>query len=415
MSLLIFTLPLAPADKAALLDCVQSADGRSVTRHTQATLALLPAPDRQAEVVAVVPLQMLSWHRTQLPPGSLPRSLKGERSKRLRSILDGLLEDQLLDDPAQLHLALQPLPQVSLPLWLAACDKTWLSAALALLTQAGHKVTRIVPESSPEALREAIEVTGEVDFAWVAGLVGLRSPADAPATPGVLMCALSATAIGLLPTDTPVLAEPPVAALAEQLFQRPITLQQRGERLLQAAHTPWDLSQFEFTHAQRTPGWTALTRGWQSFIHASQWRAGRWALVVLLIGNVVGLNVWAWREQSNLKAQRQKVRAVLTETFPKVAVVIDAPLQMTREIAALQRAHGSAVGTDMESILAVFSALAPAEYKLTAIDYVANEARLTGPALAANEQARITTGLQALGLRVSTQGTQWVVRAGGTP
>ncbi len=175
------------------------------------------------------------------------------------------------------------------------------------------------------------------------------------------------------------------------------------------------MSQFEFTHAQRAPGWTALTRGWQSFIHASQWRAGRWALVVLLIGNVIGLNVWAWREQSNLKAQRQKVRAVLTETFPKVAVVIDAPLQMTREIAALQRAHGSAVGTDLESILAVFSALAPAEYKLTAIDYVANEARLTGPAMAANEQARITAGLQALGLRVSTQGTQWVVRAGGTP
>ena len=111
MPLLIITLPLDAADNAALFDYVLSPEGSTVTSHASVPLALLPERDkRQGEVVAVVPAQALSWHQVQLPQGSLPRSMLGERgAPRLRAILDGLLEDQLLDDPAQLHLALQPL------------------------------------------------------------------------------------------------------------------------------------------------------------------------------------------------------------------------------------------------------------------------------------------------------------------
>jgi general secretion pathway protein L len=406
MSLLIFTLPLEPSDHSALLDCVQSTDGLTLASHTRAALALLPAPDRQAEVVAVVPLQALSWHQVQLPQGSLQRSMRGDRASRLRAILEGLLEDQLLDDPAQLHLALQAQTQVGAPSWVAACDKVWLTAALAELTQAGHQVTRIVPESSPQALGDAIEVTGEADQPRVAGLLD---------SAGVLTCTLTGPVLGLLTPDTPVLAEPAVAALAEQLFARPVTLQQRGQRLLQAANSPWNLAQFEFTNAQRDPRAAALKQGLQSFIKAPQWRAARWALALLLLGHLIGLNAWALREQSSLKAQRQAIRAVLTDTFPKIPVVVDAPLQMAREVLALQRASGSAAGTDMESILSSFSALAPAGYVVTAIDYVASELRLSGPAMAQADQLRISSGLKTRALSASAQGDQWLIRPEGAP
>jgi len=411
MPLLILTLPLEPANAAALLDCVQSADGSSVASSAALPLTLLPPTDRQTEVVAVVPLSVLSWHRVVLPPGSLPRSVLGQRNPaRLRAILDGLLEDQLLDDPAQLHLALQPQPQVGVPLWVAACDRAWLQAALGALTQAGLKVTRIVPESSPQSLAQTIEVTGSADQPWVAGLTS----AGAPDETGVLHCALSPAVLGLLAADAQVLAEPAVAALAEQQLGRPVTLQQHGARLLQAAQQPWDLAQFEFTNAERDPRWAALTQALVRFAKAPQWRAGRWALAVLLLGNLVGLNAWALRESSLLQAQRQQVRAVLTDTFAQVPVVVDAPLQMAREVAALERSRGTGSVADLETVLSLFSALAPVGYVPIAIDYAANELRLSGPAMAADAQQRVIDGLRARGLTARLQGDQWLIRAEAT-
>ena len=431
MAILIITLPLQIADPAALLDCVQSPDGRLLASHVSVPLALLPTPERQADVVAVVPLQALSWHQVTLPQGSLPRAWRGDGARRLRAILDGLLEDQLLDDPATLHLALQPQAQAGVPMWVAACDRAWLSRALAALAQAGHNVTRIVPESSPQALAEAVVVTGELNAPQVAGWLG--SPADQPDAPptsatgaspagakqgarsGMLVTPLSATAVTLLSADTPVVAEPAVAALAERFFQRPVTLLQRGQRLLQAASSPWDLAQFEFTNAQRDPRWAAIAQSVQSFWRAPAWRPARWALVLLLVGNGLGLNAWAWRTQADLSAQRRAVQAVLTDTFPKIPVVVDAPLQMAREVATLQRASGAAAGSDLESILSSFSALAPANYVPEAIEFTANDVRLRGAALGPAEQARIVTGLRAQGLSASWQGQQWLIRAGVAP
>jgi general secretion pathway protein L len=221
--------------------------------------------------------------------------------------------------------------------------------------------------------------------------------------------------VGLFSAESSLVAEPAVAALAEQLFGRPVILEQRGQRLLRAANAPWDLAQFEFTPSQRDPRWTRLAQGWQSFARAPSWRPARWALVLLVMGQVVGLNAWVLREQSLLKAQRQAVAAVLTDTFPKVPVVVDAPLQMAREVAALQRASGSVAGTDLESILASFSALAPVGYAPTAIEYAANELRLSGPVLNPAQQAQLVAGLKALGLSASVQGDAWLIRPGVAP
>jgi len=411
MPLLILALPLEPANAAGLLDCVQSADGVSVASCTAAPAALLPRGDRQTEVVALVPLQALSWHRVVLPPGSLPRAVLGQRNPaRLRAILDGLLEDQLLDDPAQLHLALQPQPQVGSPVWVAACDRTWLQDALGVLAQAGLSVARIVPESSPQALAQAIEVTGSAEQPWVAGLT-----ATDPDQAGVLQGPLSAGMVSLLPVHTPVLVEPAVAAVAEQCLGRSVTLQQRGERLLQAALQPWDLAQFDFANAQRSARWASVRQALGPLARAPQWRAARWALALLVLTNLIGLNAWALREKGLLQAQRVQVRAVLTDTFAHVPVVVDAPLQMAREVAALQRARGAGYASDLESMLSSFSALAPVGYALTAIDYAANELRLSGPPIPPDAQQRLTAALRSQGVAAALQGGRWVLRAQERP
>ena len=78
---------------------------------------------------------------------------------------------------------------------------------------------------------------------------------------------------------------------------------------------------------------------------------------------------------------------MLTSTFPDVRVVVNAPLQMARALADLQRASGASASNDMETILGQFQAAAPESPAPAAIQFIANEVLLKGldpthPALA---------------------------------
>jgi general secretion pathway protein L len=87
-----------------------------------------------------------------LPKGTLERGwLQDKSQSRLRSVLDGLLEERLLDEPEQLHFAIQPQARAGEPLWVAACNRDWLHAWLLAVEQAGRVVSRIVPEMEPGA------------------------------------------------------------------------------------------------------------------------------------------------------------------------------------------------------------------------------------------------------------------------
>lgn len=422
MSLLIISLSLDSASPTALFDYVQSLDGSTASHHASVPLALLPQQAGQ-QVVLVLPAQALSWHQVQLPQGSLPRSWKTERSGRLRAILDGLLEDQLLDDPAQLHLALQPQPDTSGPVWVLACARDWLHNGLKALAQAGHEVSRIVPEFSLHSLADAIVVTGQPEAAQVAGVLQREA---GPA--GLLVCTLTGSVAAWLDhpaqaapgTDAPppvrqIVAEPAVAALAEALFKRPVQLLQRPQRLLQAAQGDWDLAQFELAQARRSGQRTQWVQALRSFMQAPSWRGGRWALATMLLVNLLGLNALAWHEKTRLQAQRAQIRAVLTDTFPNIPVVVDAPLQMAREVTRLQQTRGRPAGTDLEGMLASFSAVAPEGYAPSAIDYVANELRLSGPPIAAQQQPAIVSALQAKSLNARPQGEQWLISPVAAP
>src|SRR3954447_22497953 len=101
MSALIVVLPAHPVGGSTEFEFAVTNDGSTMASHGSAQAAVLPTPMRAgSEVVAIVPAQTLSWHRIELPKGVTART------PRLRSALDGLLEDQLLDEPESLHFAL---------------------------------------------------------------------------------------------------------------------------------------------------------------------------------------------------------------------------------------------------------------------------------------------------------------------
>ena len=393
MTTLIVTLPQALPTAATLCEGVLSNDGRTVLRPVEAPAALLPALSG-VEIVAVVPACRLSWHRLALPRGALKAGLFQESSAgRLRAVLDGLLEDRVLDETAHLHFAIEPQPRMNEPVWIAACDRAWLHAWLATLAQAGRPVARIVPElvpSSGDASGSAsLYVTGTPDHAQLM----LAGP------DGVTLLPLSVATAALIawPEAARVLAEPGVAALAEHFFNRPATLQTAPERWLAAAQSGWDLAQFDLLYTRGTRTRKRLSAMVSSLFRAPRWRAARWAAVVLAAVNLVGLQAWAWKEQSALAAQRAAIRNTLTATFPEVRVVVDAPVQMARALADLQRRNGTASPADMETMLAQFQAAAPDVPAPSAIEYIAGELRLKGLDPAAAGLAGISARLQAQG------------------
>lgn len=375
MTTLIVTLPTYPGDAASAFDYVLTADDNTVAEASMAPLALLPRPGYAAqgrkvhEVVALVPAHQLSWHQVQLPKGTLTRRfLKDGSTPRLRAVLEGLLEDRLLDDPAHLHFALAPQTDPDAPMWVAACDRTWLRAALQALEQAGLAPSRVVPEFAPDEHSDTVFVMGDATAPQVVLTRG-----------AVTVWPLSPATVELLnwPPEMRLLAEPAVAALAEQEFKRTVTLQQTTSRHVQALQTTWDLAQFDLVNSSRARSFKRVTTAVRSLWQAPRWRPVRLALLALLVINLAGLNTWAWKEQAALEVRQTAIKQVLTTTFPQVTVVVDAPVQMARAVAALQQANGAPTGRDLESLLGAFGAVAPAGYVPSAFEFSAGELRLT--------------------------------------
>lgn len=406
MATLIVTLPLEMPGPGIELDYVLTTDGQAITRQGRAAAGLLPPlPGAGHEIVAVVPARALSWHQAKLPSKLLAKA--GPQTgpqPQLRAALEGLLEDQLLDEAARLHFALAALARPEAGRWVAACRKDWLRAHLQALEEARHPVARIVPEFEPAAANvpPALHVTAGLDPAQLVR----------PGAQGVTVLPLGQGAARLLawPEDAPILAEPGVASQAEHLFKRPVTLQSAAERWLQSARSGWNLAQFELARSGRTRALKDLARGWNSLRHAPQWRAARWLLLALLAGQLLGVNALAWKERALLAQKRQALRDTLRQTFPEVPVVLDAPLQMERQLGVLQQATGAASARDLEAMLSVVGSTVAPQQTLNEIDYSAGEARLKGLKLGADEGSEFSHRLRALGYAARRDPDGWVVR-----
>jgi general secretion pathway protein L len=371
------------------------------------------------ETVAIVPAGALSWHRVQLPAGSLVRKMRKDTgTPRLRAVLEGLLEDQLLDEPTQLHFALQPGARDGAPVWVAVCSRPWLRSAVESLQQAGTSVQRLAPEWVPQ-----IAGTEGPATLWVVGTPESARAVWADAE-GVHFLPLETTqgmpAALQSKTFARVFAEPAVAALTERVFHRDaqieVRVQSATERWRENANHGWDLAQFDL--ARRNPWMRRLQQAASTLWRAPQWKPARWTAGALLVIQLVGLNAFAWHAQTQLAQQRRDIRNTLVSTFPQVTVVVDAPLQMERELSALRQSSGKVTSKDLEYLLTGFgsiddktlSTLAP-----KAIDFVAGELRLGGITISPEQLEAPMARWHAAGLSGNLDGDVLVLQPRSAP
>ena len=364
MALLVILLPPPPrADAVALaepapLAWLLSPDGLTLTRQGESAPALCPKAD---SVVVVLPAISVAWHHPSAPRAP---------ANRLRAALGGVLEEQLLADDEQVHLALAPGVQPGAPVWVAALHKPWLLAHLAALAAAGLVVDRLVPALAPVlrpagAALAASDNTASGHFFSAAAADGAAG-ADADwlalsDADGALCLPLSGALARTLQArwsarGAVFSATPAAAAAAEHWLSAPVAVRSAAELALAAVRSPWNLLQFDLAPQHRSS--LALGKLGRQLLSPA-WAQARWGLAALLVLQLLGLNVTAWQQQHALTEKRSAMDALLRSSHPQVRAVLDAPLQMQRETAALRLAAGVPGDEDFEPLLAAAAAAWP--------------------------------------------------------
>lgn len=400
--MLIIALPHHAQAAAAGYAHVHS-DGQAVLRHASGAASTLSM--HTGEVVGVLPHSRLSWLAVSVPPGS--------QGPRLQAVLNGLLEDRLLEDPDQLHIVPEPdharIAQAGGQMLVAVCQKQWLHEVLMPLQAAGITVQRLVPEISPEE-PPVLFVMGHPDHSQCVMRHALGVVTLPPNT-------AQWSAFGqIMPSDFDIRSEPAMVERVQHLLQRQPQLQNAAQRWVQAAQSDWDLARGEWAQGRSQQIKRFLQASWQALRHAPEWRWARWGLVSFLFVQVIGLNVLAWREQTALRAEQETLKRVLTQTFPSVTLVVDAPLQMQREVEALKQKTGAPSRTDFEPMLAALASVLPSEGSAgmpTQLHYANQALRIHGVRF---DSAQANVRLQTKGYQLRDEGNDvWVLQAGAKP
>jgi general secretion pathway protein L len=138
------------------------------------------------------------------------------------------------------------------------------------------------------------------------------------------------------------------------------------------------------------------------------WRPARWGLLALLAVQLAGLNTWAWMTRQQWERQQDSWTQVLQDSFPQVKVVIDAPLQMAREVARLRQGSGQLTPTDLESLLQALGRALPAgTASPDRLNYQDGVLQWPATALDASQKAAFEQALQQEGYALDSQGGTW--------
>ena len=376
---------------------VLSPDGQAVATHGECAAALLP---RASSVVLVLPDADVSWHRITLPKAP---------AARMRAALAGVLEEALLDDAGSVHFALAPQAVPGQPTWVAAVDRQWLASELAALEKVNVFVDRVAPVSWPDNppcghFSQAHPDEGEalvLNWAHADGVSPLR-----------LQGGLARTLLPLpAPDGTRWSATPAAVAAAEQWVGAPVAVMSVAERALQASRSLWNLRQFDL--ARRNRGTRALRDTLRQFMRPA-WRPVRWGVAALLLTQLVGLNAWAWHLRSAIEDRRAAQVALLQNTFPQVRAVLDAPLQMQREVASLRAAAGKPDGSDLEPMLQAAASAWPVDRPpVESLRYEPGRLTLTAAGWDPAQIEQFRGQLRPLGVQVeAVDGRMVLTRAG---
>ncbi len=380
------------------LSYLLSSNGIALTQQGKATLSQLPRADT---IVAVVPARAISWHRV-----SVPKAPPG----RLRAALGGVLEEHLLDDDTDIHLALAPGARAGGDkAWVAAMRRSDLAERLAAWAAAGIDVDRVVAETAPggapSAHVHAVDRADAEPELWIT-LADGEGACVLPLDGGLArtrLAELQARA-GNAPRVTATAA---AAAAAERWLGAPVAVLSEAERALAAARNGWELRQFDL--APRLRG----TRGLARLAHrlaGAQWRWARYGLATAVALQLLGLNLYAWHQQRAIDQHKQAMVDLLKASFPQVRAILDPAIQMQREAEQLRVTAGVPGDADFETLIAVAArAWPPGLAPTTSLRYESGRLTVAAGGWQPAQVAQFRDRLREAGWQLDAAGDQLMI------
>lgn len=400
----------------------------------------LPAADR---LILLLPAADVLLVPANVPPLALPK---------LRLALPNLVEDRLVQDAQQCHIALGPrlgaapargwrAPREPQSRALMIADRAWVrfildtfaghkhrtchllpaqlcvpfetpAAVTASLAEAANDVARAEPslDAAAEATTDvlAVETVAAAVPATIALDAAPPSDPDAPVAVDItvrtgvaegyglrLLPANVASWLAIAPTPATLMVSPALRELAPGLSADPATATldwstwAAGARDALASGDA-DLCQFDFA------------RGGVAGMDWSLWRLPIALAVLLLVVQLVGMNARWLTLRAEQKRLDAAMRAQLQTAFPNTPVILDPPAQMRRQVEQLRLAAGKSAPEDFLPLADRFAQAATglAPDALLALDY--HGRALTVTLKDGTDTAALRTAARNVGLNMDT-------------
>ena len=346
---------------------------RRTAQSVRGELALTDIPASEA-TIAVVPIARIAFIDAILPPVS---------AHKREQLLNFAIEDKLTIDPATVHAVILGASHSGANHHVvAAIDRAWLARALAWMAEHGVLVRVAVPETALHAVAQgewlvhlneragyAVRADGlaygidlehaglgEPPFALILALNEAAAAADSRAMPTQINIEAPAAMVGQIDRAR-------WQALLSEKSASGIELAIQGaspaddKLLVEGKFNASNLLVGHFKPA--TPNST-----WHMAFRPAMWLVG--ALLGLHVG-LVGVDAWRLAQQRG--ALDAEMRALFRQHFPEAATIVDAPLQLSRNLTQLKRERGIAADVFIAQLATEAQITRPVAAEIRALKY----------------------------------------------
>ena len=303
-----------------------------VLRRGKDSLNTLPQCD---EVEVVIPASMVGFIPAQLPPGS---------QSKILGALAFLVEAGLISAPEDTHAVLAD--QSAAEVVVAVIQKSWVKIVLEKLSRADIYPVRMYPETLLPELPDqswAMVCRGFESFIKIRAVQGFPVDVDnsSDTPPLLLTLALQQCEPSNLPSK--------IIIYGEVIPQREVWQAQLGISIVVATQQEWFVSAtkpaLNLLQGEFQPAGGVMRR-----INAFKPLAITLVVLIALHVSLSGLD-YGLKANEDRKLD-QAMLAQFKSTFPKANTVVDAPLQMQRNLEELKHGAGQGVNSDYLPMLA---------------------------------------------------------------
>lgn len=355
----------------------------SVLQQGVSPLADIP---KTRDCIGILAADRVLIFTTQQPPGN---------KRRWPSALPFIAEEYTLTDPEDIHAVPAGAKEPGM-ITVSVMTKSWLKQIVAVTTAAGLPLRRLITESLMPVLPAdswTLVWDGHNGFLRTSDTTGLALDSGNQQTPPLaLLLSLTAAAVNA-PRQIELRFTGSASPAALPSWDLPVPL---------VSGDVWDWQRAPVSDAIPNLLWGDFTPPLRLFDGLTKLRPALFILLGALVIEVVGTHIeWVMLARDK-HVLTQNVEHIFRGTFGDDSTLVDAPLQMQRNLAGLRHAAGVADDADFISLLDTVTPSLGTAGAVRSLNYESGKLELDLKLANATELHSIEQKLQHTGLRIRT-------------